>query len=104
MSTAYICLKYWEGPDLGIGASASYYFQACALQNYEAGGMAWEKDVSALPPENAGKSRAKPRNLKIIEGEGQGQARNLPRSLFPGSSPHLAQTYAPLAPCAFGLQ
>lgn len=89
MSTVYICLNYWEGPDLGIGASASYYLQACGLQNYEAGSMAWEKDVSALPlsPENAGKSRAKPRNLHIIEGEGQGQARNLPRSLFPGSSP-----------------
>lgn len=88
MPTVYICLKYREGPDLGIGASASYYFQACGLQNYEAGSTAWEKDASALPlsPENAGKSRAKPRNLKIIEGAGQGQAKNLTRPLFPGSS------------------
>lgn len=73
MPTVYICLKYWEGPDLGIGASASCYFQACGLQNYEAGSMAWEEDVSVLSPspENAGKSRAKPRNLEITEGKGQ---------------------------------
>lgn len=89
MPTVYICLKYWEGPDLGIGAFAAYYLQACGLQNYEAGSMAWEKDVSTLPPspENAGKSTAKPRNLETAEGEGQGQGRKLPRSLLPSSSP-----------------
>lgn len=89
MPTVYICLKHWEGPDLGIGASASYYFQACGLQNYEAGSMACEKDVSTRPlsPENAGKSEVKPRNLEIVEGEGQGQARTFPSSLLPSPSP-----------------
>lgn len=68
-NSIYICLKYWEGPDLGIGAFAAYYFQACGLQNYEAGSMSSEKDVSSLPPspENAGKSTASPETWRLLK-------------------------------------
>lgn len=50
MPTAYIHLKYWQGPDLGIGASASYYFQAWGLQSRSRQHGLGERYVrSALP-------------------------------------------------------